>query len=98
MPTPELLERGGRVHGFQIWVNLPARLKLTQPRYQDVPSEKIPIAQTSDGLARGKIVAGEALGVRAVIETHTPIVFQDWALAPGADLTLPIDRAQRVLV
>jgi redox-sensitive bicupin YhaK (pirin superfamily) len=98
MPTRELLERGGRVHGFQIWVNLPARLKLTQPRYQDVPSDRIPSAQTPDGLARGKIVAGEALGVRAVIETHTPIVFQDWTLAPGADLTLPIDRAQRVLV
>jgi redox-sensitive bicupin YhaK (pirin superfamily) len=98
MPTRELLERGGRVHGFQIWVNLPARLKLTQPRYQDVPAERIPTAETPDGLARGKIVAGEALGVRAVIETHTPIVFQDWTLAPGANVTLPIDRAQRVLV
>jgi redox-sensitive bicupin YhaK (pirin superfamily) len=98
MPTRELVERGGRVHGFQIWVNLPSRLKLTQPRYQDVPADRIPTAQTTDGLARGKIVAGEALGVRAVIETHTPIVFQDWTLSPGADLTLPIDRAQRVLV
>jgi len=98
MPTREVMERGGRVHGFQIWVNLPARLKLTQPRYQDVPAQRIPTVMTPDGLARGKIVAGEALGVRAVIETHTPIVFQDWTLAPGADLTLPIDRAQRVLV
>jgi hypothetical protein len=97
MPTRELLESGGRVHGFQIWVNLPARLKLTQPRYQDVPAARIPTAETADGLARGKIVAGEALGVRAVIETHTPIVFQDWTLAPGAHLELPIDRAQRVL-
>jgi redox-sensitive bicupin YhaK (pirin superfamily) len=98
MPTRELVERGGRVHGFQIWVNLPARLKLTQPRYQDVPSDRIPTARTPVGHALGKIVAGEALGVRAVIETHTPIVFQDWTLEPGADLALPIDRAQRVLV
>jgi redox-sensitive bicupin YhaK (pirin superfamily) len=96
-PTPELLERGGRVHGFQIWVNLPARLKMTRPRYQDVPAAQIPTAQTGDGLARVKIVAGEALGTRAVIETHTPIVYQDWTLSPGADVTLPIDRAQRVL-
>ncbi len=97
MPTAELRERGGRVHGFQIWVNLPARLKLTRPRYQDVPAAGLPTAATDDGLARVTIIAGEALGARAVIETHTPIVFQDWTLASGADVTLPIDRAQRVL-
>jgi quercetin 2,3-dioxygenase len=44
-----------------------------------------------------KIIAGEALGQRAVIETHTPILYQDWTLAPGADVSLPIDRQQRVL-
>ncbi len=97
MPTPELLDRGGRVHGFQIWVNLPTRLKMTRPRYQDVPAARIRTVRSDDGLATGRIVAGEALGARAVIETHTPIVYQDWTLAPGADLTLPIDRAQRVL-
>lgn len=98
MPTAELRDRGGRVHGFQIWVNLPARLKMTQPRYQEVPATALPTAATADGLARATIIAGEALGVRAVIETHTPIVYQDWTLSPGADITLPIDAAQRALV
>jgi quercetin 2,3-dioxygenase len=97
LPTRELLDRGGRMHMFQIWVNLPARLKMTRPRYQDVPAASIPTAQTADGLARVKIIAGEALGQRAVIETHTPIVHQDWTLSAGADVTLPLDRAQRVL-
>lgn len=97
MPTRELLDRGGRVHGFQIWVNLPRRLKLTQPRYQDVPAAKIPEARTADGLARVKIIAGAALGVNAVIETHTPIVFQDWTLEPGADVTVDISADQQVL-
>jgi redox-sensitive bicupin YhaK (pirin superfamily) len=97
-PTPELLERGGRVHIFQVWVNLPARLKMTRPRYQEVPSAAIPTARTEDGLAAVKIIAGEALGSRAVIETHTPIVYQDWTLAPGADVTVPLDPAQRGLV
>jgi quercetin 2,3-dioxygenase len=96
-PTPEVLERGGRMHAFQVWVNLPARLKMTRPRYQDIPAAKIPAAETSDGLARVKIIAGEALGQRAVIETHTPIVYQDWTLAPGADVTLPIQRDHGVL-
>ncbi len=90
MPSRALRERGGRVHGFQIWVNLPARLKLTQPRYQELPGANIPTAATPDGKARAKIIAGEALGVRAAIETHTPIVFQDWTLDAGADVTIAL--------
>lgn len=97
MPTRELLEHGGRVHGFQIWVNLPRRLKLTQPRYQEVAAAGIPEARTRDGLAHAKVIAGEALGVKAVIETHTPIVFQDWTLEPGADVTIPIGADHQVL-
>jgi redox-sensitive bicupin YhaK (pirin superfamily) len=97
MPTKQLLEQGGRVHGFQIWVNLPRRLKLSQPRYQEVAAARIPQAQTADGLARVKIIAGSALGVNAVIETHTPIVFQDWTLQRGADVTIDIAREQQVL-
>lgn len=97
MPTAELAAQGGRVHGFQIWVNLPARLKLTQPRYQELPAARIPAAKTADGKARVKVIAGEALGVRAVIETHTPIVYQDWSLDPGADVTVPISANQQVL-
>ena len=97
MPSAELRDRGGRVHGFQVWVNLPAKLKLTQPRYQDVRAARIPSAQTADGLARARIIAGEALGVRAVIETHTPIVYQDWTLESGADATVEIGRDQQVL-
>src|SRR5512139_3578547 len=97
MPTRELLEQGGRAHGFQIWVNLPRRLKLTTLRYQDVPAARIPEARTADGLARAKIIAGAALGVNAVIETHTPIVFQDWQLEPGADVTIEVSADQQVL-
>jgi len=97
MPSRELRERGGRVHGFQIWVNLPRRLKLTQPRYQELPAARIPRAQTADGKARGVIVAGSALGVAAAIETHTPIVFQDWTLDEDADVTIDIPRDHQAL-
>jgi len=97
-PSPGVMERGGRAHGFQIWVNLPARLKMTRPRYQELGAEQIPSVATPDGLARGKIIAGEALGVRAAIDTHTPILYQDWTLAPGADVTLALESAQRALV
>ncbi len=86
MPSRRLREEGGRVHGFQIWVNLPARLKLSRPRYQEIRAADIPRAESADGLASVKVIAGAALGARAVIDTHTPIVFQDWSLAPGADV------------
>jgi redox-sensitive bicupin YhaK (pirin superfamily) len=97
-PSPAQLEQGGKAHGFQIWVNLPARLKMTQPRYQELGPEQIPTAQTPDALAKVRIIAGEALGVRAAIDTHTPIVYQDWALEPGADVTLALDANARALV
>jgi redox-sensitive bicupin YhaK (pirin superfamily) len=98
MPSRRLREEGGRVHGFQIWVNLPARLKLSRPRYQEVPAASIPSAVSDDGLARVHVIAGEALGVRAVIDTNTPIVFQDWTLEPGADVTTALPPDHNALV
>jgi redox-sensitive bicupin YhaK (pirin superfamily) len=98
MPSRTLREQGGRVHGFQVWVNLPARLKLTTPRYQEIAAAAIPSAQTPDGRARVRIVAGEALGARAVIDTHTPIIYQDWSLAEGGDVTVKVGADHEALV
>ena len=94
LPSARIMEQGGRVHGFQIWVNLPARLKMTAPRYQEVAAASIPTAGTDDGLARVRVVAGRALGATARIDTHTPIVFQHWTLQPGAVVRqeLPADH------
>jgi quercetin 2,3-dioxygenase len=97
-PAREVLENGGRAHGFQIWVNLPAKLKMTKPRYQEVQASQIPRAQTPDGRARGVIIAGEALGVKAVIDTLTPIVYQDWTLDRDADVSIAIPPDHRVMV
>jgi len=97
-PSRALREKGGRVHGFQIWINLPARLKMTRPRYQELAAAKIPTAEAADGRARVRVIAGEALGVRAAIDTHTPITYQDWTVAEGADLTLPLPREQHALI
>jgi redox-sensitive bicupin YhaK (pirin superfamily) len=97
-PSRAMREGGGRMHGFQIWINLPAQLKLTRPRYQEIPAGRIPTAATPDGRARVRVVAGEALGARAVIDTHTPIVYQDWSLDDGADVTVPIPSDHQALV
>ncbi|HEY6241415.1 MAG TPA: pirin family protein [Burkholderiales bacterium] len=97
MPSKGIREKGGRVHGFQIWVNLPARLKMTRPRYQEVSAGKIPEASSEDGNARVRVIAGEALGARAVIDTHIPLVYQDWKIAAGADVTVALPREQQAL-
>jgi len=97
MPSARIQQEGGRVHGFQVWVNLPARLKMTRPRYQEVPAARIPEGTSADGLARVKVIAGEALGARAVIDTITPIVYQDWTLEAGADVSIPVPADHQVL-
>ena len=97
-PSRRIRQEGGRVHGFQIWVNLPAQLKMTRPRYQELPSASIPTAQSDDGKARVRIVAGEAFGVKAVIDTLTPITYQDWSLDAGADVRLALGAGQSALV
>jgi quercetin 2,3-dioxygenase len=100
MPSARMRQRGGRMHGFQIWVNLPARAKMTAPHYQEIPRAGIPEAATVDGLASVHAIAGEALGAQAVIETRTPIGLLHWTFAPGAsvDVPAPPDHAAYVYV
>ncbi len=91
LPHPEFLKSGGVMHGFQIWVNLPAEKKMMDPRYQDVPADEIPVAESDDGLVRTVVVAGECLGVSAIIETVIPITYLHVSMLPGGSLkqTLP---------
>jgi quercetin 2,3-dioxygenase len=90
MPSPRMQQRGGRMHGFQIWVNLPARCKMIAPNYQEIPRAGIPEAATPDGLASVRLIAGEALGAKAVIDTRTPIGLMHWIFAPGASVAVPV--------
>ena len=92
MPEKDFMRRGGKLHAFQLWVNLPQRDKMIKPRYQDVPSAKIPLAQTEDGKVKVKVIAGEALGSSAVINTRTPIFYLHFTLQPGSKLIQPIPK------
>ncbi|MBK6695401.1 MAG: pirin family protein [Myxococcales bacterium] len=95
MPSRRLMERGGRMHGFQLWVNLPSKDKMMAPRYQEVPGANIPKATSHDGLASVAVIAGTALGVSAVIDTRTKVAYHDWTLQPGARVELDLDDAMR---
>jgi redox-sensitive bicupin YhaK (pirin superfamily) len=92
MPEAEFARRGGRMHGFQLWVNLPRRDKLIAPRYQEFPAAKIPEATSADGKIRVRVIAGEAMGAKAVIDTRTPIMVLHYTVAPGAQVAQAAPR------
>ncbi len=98
LPHGELLSQGGVLHGFQVWVNLPARDKMMEPRYQEVPAARIPRVTRADGKVTVRVIAGQALGVHARIDTRTPITYLHFSLAPGAELSQPQAVTENVLV
>ncbi|HMV43656.1 MAG TPA: pirin family protein [Leptospiraceae bacterium] len=88
MPSRKIQEEGGKVHGFQLWVNLPSIAKMIPPKYQEKKSSEIPIYE-GEGLWV-KIIAGELFGVKAEIHTHTPILYWHVRLSKNKKIELPV--------
>jgi len=85
----------GRMHGFQLWANLPASLKMTAPRYQDVQAREIPDITDDDG-ARVRIVCGSFWGKSGPVEgiAADPQYLDVW-VPPGQRKVLPVDTRRR---
>jgi len=81
----------GRMHGFQLWANLPSSLKMTQPRYQDIPSTEIPEIVDDDG-TRVRVVCGEFWGKRGPVEgvAADPRYLDIW-VPPGRRKSLAVE-------
>ncbi len=81
----------GRMHGFQLWANLPSQLKMTAPRYQDVPSAAIPELHEDDGTVV-RVVCGEFWGQRGPVDgiSADPQYLDVW-VPPGKRRSLPMD-------
>jgi hypothetical protein len=92
LPDEDFVRRGGTQHGFQLWVNLPRKDKFVEPRYQEFPAAGIPTGRSDDGKVTVKVIAGEALGARAIIETRTPIFYLHFTVAPGGSVTQPAPK------
>ena len=83
-------QKDGLMWGFQLWVNLPARDKMTAPRYQDIPPEKIPEVELSAGV-RARVIAGEAGGVRGPVEgIVTRPLYLDVRMAAGTRVSFDV--------
>ena len=84
----------GRMHGFQLWANLPSSLKMTAPRYQDVPSKEIPEVIDDDG-TRVRVICGEFWGKRGPVDgVAADPRYLDIFVAPGRRKTLPVETAR----
>jgi redox-sensitive bicupin YhaK (pirin superfamily) len=84
----------GRMHGFQLWANLPASLKMTAPRYQDVTSDAIPEAIDDDG-TRVRIVCGEFWGKTGPVDgVAASPQYLDISVPPGVKKHLPIETSR----
>jgi len=83
-------QENGLMWGFQLWVNLPAKDKMTAPRYQDIAPERIPEVELAPGVT-ARVIAGEAGGVKGPVEAEaTAAVYLDVMLAAGTSTTVPI--------
>ena len=84
----------GRMHGFQLWANLPASLKMTAPRYQDVTSDAIPEAIDDDG-TRVRVVCGEFWGKTGPVDgVAASPQYLDISVPPGVKKHLPIETTR----
>jgi redox-sensitive bicupin YhaK (pirin superfamily) len=93
LPTERMYRAGGPMHSVQLWVNLPAALKLTPPRYQSIDGAALRLLTSADGGALVRLIAGEVAGFGGPGVTHTPITYAHATLAPGAELALPWNPA-----
>jgi redox-sensitive bicupin YhaK (pirin superfamily) len=97
-PPEELVVSGGLFHGIQLWVNLPKRLKMTDPRYQDIRGGEVALLSSPDGGALLRVIAGEVAGHAGPGITHTPISLVHATVAAGARLHLPWRKDFNALV
>ncbi|KAI9218915.1 RmlC-like cupin domain-containing protein, partial [Blastocladiella britannica] len=75
--------------GLQLWVNLPAKHKMMEPRYQELRGVDVPVAEPSSGV-RAKLIAGSAFGKDAKVHTLTPICYFDMTMEADTHVAIPV--------
>ena len=84
-------DKAGRMHGFQLWANLPSALKMTAPRYQEVKAPDIPEIKDDDG-THVRVVCGTFWGKKGPVDgIATDPIYLDVSVSPGRRKTLPVE-------
>jgi redox-sensitive bicupin YhaK (pirin superfamily) len=88
-PPEALVRSGGRFHGLQLWVNLPAAKKMTEPRYQNLGSDRLRLLASDDAGSLVRLIAGTVGTDTGPGSTHTPITVIHATISAGSRLHLP---------
>jgi redox-sensitive bicupin YhaK (pirin superfamily) len=87
-------DTGGRMHGFQLWANLPSKLKMAAPRYQEVKAAEIPEIVDDDG-TRVRLVCGSFWGKKGPVEgVAADPIYLDVSVPPGKRKSLPVETTR----
>jgi redox-sensitive bicupin YhaK (pirin superfamily) len=97
MPVEEIRRDGGRVHGFQVWVNLPAKKKMIKPRYQEFAADKIPQVHRDDGVIV-RVIAGKVDRVKGAVKTRTPVTYLHITLPPATRFDASVPSSHNAMV
>jgi len=97
-PPEELVVSGGLFHGIQLWVNLPAKDKMTPPAYQGLEADQVTLLSSPDGGALVRIIAGRLGDYTGPGSTHTPMALIHASISAGALLQLPWDPSFNALL
>jgi quercetin 2,3-dioxygenase len=90
--------RGGTFEVAQLWVNLPAKLKMSRPKYQEIRAAQIPAVPLAGGAGTARIIAGELSGTRGPAQTYTPVNLWNLELSAGHAVELPVPDGQTTML
>jgi len=96
--SPEYTKTGGPFRMVQLWVNLPARDKMTKAGYQGIASTDIPVVHLPDAAGTARVIAGELGDARGPAHTFSPINLWDVRLNSGADVTLDLPEGHTAMI
>jgi quercetin 2,3-dioxygenase len=94
----EFMEKGGPLEILQLWINLPSRLKMTDPRYTGLQRDEIPCVTSGDGAVSIRLIAGEVEGQRGPVESLTDVHMMVLELRHAGTVTLPVARDRNVFL
>jgi quercetin 2,3-dioxygenase len=92
----EFIEKGGIVHGIQLWVNLPAENKMTEPHYKDIRKDTIP--EISENGNKLRIIAGKYKNVTGPASTYTPMLVIHGLASGGSEINLEVPEKYNSLI
>ena len=94
----EFLQRGGTLEMAQLWVNLPAKYKMTEPKYQPILSRDIPVIPLPDNGGLVRVIAGEFAGVQGVASTYSPVNLWDITLNAGKTVEVIVPEGHNTML